>query len=246
MASRWSLPSGSAGFNRFRVWPAGADSYNHTENAQNWDSLDGILGNSPDTNWPPTTGLNGGIYKEIALLQLNVKSELGMVFPWFRPTLSLALPAGCAVCDGSTLDPSQHDFPGGGSITLPNLLNATWVGADPTKALGTAAAAVGASGINDQTGAPGPQGTGGLNQVTQTIQQMPSHDHGGNTGDVGFDNQRVSAGFEVPVLLGSILNNEQGTHHHAISAQGGGSPMENRPRYVGLIPLCRIKYVTTL
>lgn len=246
MAVRWSNPSGGAGFQRFRVWPAGTDSYSHTDLSNNFDTLDGILGNSPDANWPPSTGMNGGIYKEVALLQKNVKSELGQVFPWFRPTLALAIPVGCAVCDGSVLQPSDHDFPGGGTVTLPNLLNSFWVGADPAKSIGTPGAAVGASGHDDATGAPGPQGAGGLNQITQLIEQMPSHDHGGITGDTGFNNQRVDAAFQVNVLLGNVLNGEQASHHHTIAAQGGGSPMENRPRYVGLIPLCRVKYVTTL
>lgn len=62
MTDRWSNPSGSVGFQRFRVWPAGTDSYSHVDLTNNFDEIDAIIGNSPTTNWPPTTGLNGGIY----------------------------------------------------------------------------------------------------------------------------------------------------------------------------------------
>src|SRR5207244_3483199 len=66
---RWSNPSGSIGQHRFRVWPAGPDSYDHTELTANWDHLDGILGAPPSGMWPPTEGINGGIYKLIKDLQ---------------------------------------------------------------------------------------------------------------------------------------------------------------------------------
>jgi hypothetical protein len=46
-------------------------------------------------------------------------------------------------------------------------------------------------------------------------------------------------------LGGSALDGEQGNHAHAISAQGGNQPHENRPRYVGLLPLLKVLYVST-
>lgn len=62
MADRWSNPSGGLGVHRFRVWPAGSDSYDHVELAQNFDTLDALLGIPDSGSWPPTTGVNGGIY----------------------------------------------------------------------------------------------------------------------------------------------------------------------------------------
>lgn len=235
MAVRWSNPSGSAGFDRFKVWPAGTDSYSHSDLAANFDTADAIIGNSPDTNWPPTTGLNGGIYREVTLLQAN-QLQPGMIFPFFRPTLSVPIPAFAHVCDGSTLDASQHDFPGGGSITLPDLVNAFWIGADVNKTIGEAGANPTDGSINSDAGAPGPQGVGGQNSHVLTssesvITQVSLEDD-------AMINTSQSWPFIAPVY--QLFVKALQTESQAAAAH------ENRPRFVGLIPLCVVKLVNSL
>src|SRR5262245_9108077 len=85
MADRWSNPSGSVGVHRFRVWPSGTDSYDHVELAANWDKLDAMIGEPPSGDWPPSEGVNGGIYALIKALQdedTNLQSQItGLVVP---------------------------------------------------------------------------------------------------------------------------------------------------------------------
>ena len=251
MADRWSNPSGGLGIHRFRVWPAGTDSYDHSELTANLDTLDGIIGIPASGDWPPTTGINGGIYKEVTLLQLN-EMPIGTVFFWFRPDDSLALPDGCVVLDGSTLGPSEHDFTGiGGTITLPNLLNASVIGADPNKVNGTDAAAVGNGNINLPAGAPGPQATGGLNEVILSLAQIPAHNHGGGNHKHSYNQQIIqlpSGGINYLFYVRDEITHTLDTNYSGtiINTEGSGAAHENRPKYVGLIPLCKVKRITSL
>jgi len=256
MADRWSNPSGSLGVQRFRVWPGGADSYDHVENAANWDEADDIIGVPSSGTWPPTTGIDGGIYKEVALLALN-EVPIGTVTFWFRPDAGIPIPTGWAVMDGSVVTAGNHEFPGvGGDVTLPNLLNASVIGADPNKSIGTAAAAVGNGNINLAAGAPGPQATGGLNEVILSLSQIASHNHGG--GDHRHSTQRQIIQFIPQAHLPGAVNyeffkrdgytNDDWSEYSGatITSEGGGGAHENRPKYVGLIPLCKVKSISTL
>lgn len=256
MAARYSAPSAAQGVNRFRVWPAGTDQFEHALLVTNWDNLDGIIGIGPVGDWPPSRGVNGGIYAEVSLLKQE-RAPIGSFMWWFRPSVTVPLTTvtnyGWALANGQTLAPSAHSFPGiATSVTLPNVYNAMILGADPTIAVGTAGAAVGSGSENTAAGAPGIGGIGGLNSVAVTIAQMATHDHGGVTSIVGFNNQanKLYDG-NGPVsncmfgLGGSALDGEQGNHAHVISAQGGGQAHENRARYVGLLPLIKVLYVST-
>ncbi len=70
MTDRWSNPSGGLGVHRYRVWPAGTDSYDHSELVANLDKIDAMIGiPSGGGDWPPTEGVNGGIYALIKDLQ---------------------------------------------------------------------------------------------------------------------------------------------------------------------------------
>lgn len=177
ITDRWSNPSGSLGIDRFRVWPAGSDKFSHADLATNWDTLDAIIGVPSTGNWPPTTGIDAGIYKENLLLQ-DERIPIGTVVPWFRPNGAAAIPTYWAACDGSTLTSGNHDFAGiAGSVTLPDLRNKFILGANAADANGAAAAAVTDSTIDSATGAPGPQASGGSNKIVQTTAQMPGHSH---------------------------------------------------------------------
>lgn len=305
MTDRWSAPndvnlSASTG-DRFHVWPAGSDSYAHQDLADNWDTLDAIIGRPSSGNWPPSAGTDGGIYKEVALLQ-DERVPIGTVVPWFRPNDSIPLPTNWAACDGSTLTVGNHNFPGvAGSVVLPDLRNKFILGADAAKTSGTAAALVTDAGIDTFAGAPGESTVGGSNKIVQSIAQMPVHghtftgnalgahghsftgsalgphshysvDHSGNhdfrfrndlTGnggskavaDIGgadgatsyyygldFHTSTDSAGTPV----GSISSTGAGTPSGSISNTGSGSPMDNRPRWVGLIFICKVLNATTI
>lgn len=176
MTDRWSNPSGGLGIDRFRVWPAGSDNFSHADLADNWDNLDALIGVPSSGNWPPTTGIDGGIYHEVLLLQ-DERVPIGTVVAWFRPNGATAIPTNWAACDGTALSSGQHNFPGGGTVTLPDLRNKFILGANAADANGAAAALVTDGTIDSATGAPGPQASGGSNKIVQSIAQMPSHNH---------------------------------------------------------------------
>jgi len=174
MADRWSEPSGSLGTERFRVWPLSTDSYDHDEMAANWDKLDAIIGVPVTGEWPPEGGLYGAIVNARA-----AAVPLGVLFPFFRPSLDVDLPDGAVAADGSVLNDTQHDF-GSGDVTLPDLRNRFILGADPSKDVGAAGAAAGTAGTDTAAGAPGPQAVGGSNAVALTTATTPAHTHTGS------------------------------------------------------------------
>lgn len=255
MTDRWSNPSGGLGVQRFHVWPAGSDSYSHADLAANWDALDAILGiPSSGAAWPSSTGIDGGIYKEIQLAK-NGGIGVGTVVSFFRPSTSVPIPTGWAVCDGSVLTSSEHAFPGiSGNVTLPDLRNAFVLGADPTKSIGTAAAAVGTGNIDIAAGAPGPQAEGGSNEIIQTVDQMPAHTHPLNstssTGDFLRGDPTLPAQHSYGSFGWSFTGGPYGFQPISVSGSigstGNGDAMDNRPRWVGLIYICYVLPPTTI
>lgn len=102
--------------------------------------------------------------------------------------------------------------------------------------------------------------TGGKNKVALTVNEMPSHNHGGSTSEDGNHNHysdfntyksatedsaddytrnrfaRANGDYEVQ----RITSNSTGEHAHTISAQGGGQAHENRPPYYALAYIIKI------
>jgi hypothetical protein len=268
MASRWSNPSGQLGIYRFRVWPAGEDKYNHIELAQNWEKVDAMIGVSPDgTQWPPTEGVNGGLYAVVKNLKDNIL-PIGMMLAWHRPSLAIPIPTGFAICDGTTLSASEHSFPGISSpVTLPDLRNRFIIGADYTKTIGQSGVSITDSAINSSSGAPGPQGVGGSNTATISTAAMPAHSHSGeawsgwspielmwyqNT-DIGqpigdppqWERKDLPTGGGAQPCHG-VGGWQNGQHRHKLenlSTEGSGAVHDNRPAYVGLIWIMKVKNI---
>jgi len=261
--------------------------------ADNWDLLDDILGiPSGGADWPITKGIDAGIYGLITSLTNTVQTlaggvagtaalmPIGAVIAWFRADESIDIPDGFNVCDGTVLTAGNHDFAVGGSVTMPDLRNRFILGADASKSIGTAGAAVGSGSIDDSSGAPGPQGTGGSNQNTLTTSTIPSHAHTATTATSGNhthsinDPMHAHGAHKEYASNTSILYDQSGqkfgtsgavinflpwidesptgislyaagshTHTITVSNTGGGSPHENRPRWMGLIYICKVKNV---
>lgn len=270
MTDRWSNPSGGLSVDRFHVWPAGTDSYSHADLAANWDKLDRMFGiPSGGGNWPPTEGIDGGLYALIQALQLD-RAPLGSLWFWYRPNTSVPTTLysnyGWVIADGSTLTASQHSFPGGGSITLPNLLNMFVVGADVTKTIGAAGVAYTDPNVSLPAGAPGPQGTLGANTVGLTEAQNGPHGHTASVvvTDPGHDHPAPNGGQFETVVPGSnfpLWNNGNGNLNGVdavttasaktnigvavtVNSDGSGSAHENRPLAIGLVPIVKVKYAT--
>lgn len=267
VAARWSNPSGSIGVHRFRVWPEDEDRYNHIELAQNWEKVDAMIGVAPDgSTWPATTGLDGGLYDVINTLQGSIL-PVGMMFAWNRPSPAIPLPVGFAICDGTTLSASQHDFPGiVTSVVLPDMRNRFVLGADSSYTIGQAGVAVSHANVDVAAGAPGPGGVGGSNTATISQAAMPTHNHGGSSwtgwSDLGllwYNDADVVAhakagNFEKvthPAVPGGQPCHgaggwNQAQHRHkleSISTEGSNAVHDNRPSYVGLIWIMKVKNI---
>lgn len=76
---------------------------------------------------------------------------LGTILAWWQPSKpggGYTIPTGFALANGQTLlAPSGHDFPGGGSVVLPNLISKVPIGADPAAAYNATGAVVGMNGV---------------------------------------------------------------------------------------------------
>ena len=102
--------------------------------------------------------------------------------------------------------------------------------------------------------------TGGANTVTLTVNQIPSHNHGGSTGSDGAHQHYADFNTYKNAAEGSqddytrnrfarangdheiqrVSTNNTGAHTHAIPAQGGGQSHENRPPYYALCYLIKV------
>lgn len=98
--------------------------------------------------------------------------------------------------------------------------------------------------------------TGGEDRHMLTINEMPTHNHGGTTGDDGAfsqsftDNYRSTEGLALlgggrTVASDGNSNQEetisQPDHTHTIESQGGNQSHENRPSYYVLAYIIRVK-----
>jgi microcystin-dependent protein len=260
MAPRWSNPSGQAGQRRFRVWPEGSDKYNHAELAANWDAIDAIIGVPEDgSDWPSTTGVGGGLWAEVQSLETS-SLPVGTTISWWRPSAVVPVPTGFEICDGRSISEANHDFGAIGTVVLPDMRNRFVIGADPDTAIGTAGVAASHADVNNADGAPGPQGLGGSNTATLTVAQMPAHTHAGSkTGWSALALHWYTTQGQSPAMDGDLdfgpysASNSTSTggggwrtgiHRHVLnglSYVGASVPHENRPAYVGVLWIMKVK-----
>lgn len=146
---------------------------------------------------------------------------LGDVFLWWvPPTAPHTAPDGCELADGRTLVAGQHDFPVAGSITLPNLLGRTFIGADVAKAWGTASSPMpeGTPPSESPRYAPGVGGIGGDN-ARRDLRHAHTFEHSHNV--QGIDHLHGVGSLYVPDHAHGIGGD--GFHGHSIAGSNLGT-----------------------
>lgn len=89
--------------------------------------------------------------------------------------------------------------------------------------------------------------TGGNEDINLTVNQLPSHDHGGTTGNhtcvsaVTPTYVNVAAGADENVVDDITVTDTP--HNHSISATGAGADIDIRPPYYALCFIMRDAYV---
>ena len=157
----------------------------------------------------------------------------GAIIMWNGSTV----PAGWALCDGGT-----YTWAAGGTTTAPNLIDRFIVGANNSGGTGTA-------GTNNVSN------TGGNNNITLSISQMPAHDHGGTTNsggahthDVSYDRSNSTSDGGGPGVSNredgrstvTVTSTSAGSHSHTIASQGSGSAIDIRPRFYALAYIMKL------
>lgn len=164
------------------------------------------------------------------------------------------------LCDGTPVAASDSPIKG---RSKPNMQDRFIMGTVDAPDVAGSPISGGANAIPDR-----PQGATG--DTTLTIEQMPAHDHGGNTGDKGpwsinTDGGRLvrSDGNSTPSGMdgtkgelnctwsGSRDPGQVPAHNHPISAQGGNKPHshtlpavpghDNRPQFQAMYYIIRVK-----
>lgn len=246
-------------------WTEGNDPYDHSQLASNFQKVDehdhtigkghrltgaALEDESLETaqykNLSVTNAkLAGGITAE--KLAPGVLSMLGQFMWWWRPNGLTPLPAsGWMICAGQTISSSEHEFPGGGSITLPNLIGRTIFGME--------VANIGIS------GGVASIFLGHSHSVNNHSHTVPPHSHPINL-ESGFNyatNLKISQNLEGNSWVHAD-NNSGVEHRHSINGEVGtqgpwetsgatpgtseglNTPVSIIPPYMGLLPLVRVK-----
>jgi len=135
------------------------------------------------------------------------------------------IPKGWRLCDGGLLN----------GVTTPDLRGRFVLGYNNGTENGVNGTSINGGNTNLDTGARvGETLSGTVGKIggevlhTLTNNEMPTHNHGGITGETGFGSSTVDAAVSLttnPALNGS------GTHQHSISNDGGSLPHNNLPPF---------------
>ena len=211
---------------RFNVWNELSDEYRHTELANNWDLLDAMFGRmpsgvgyGPNTAWPPSVGIGGGLYAQINLL-MQARSPIGEVIDWWYPfsgsetetditNLVNQHAPGFAICDGRKV--TDHDFSNPSDTVsapsefyAPDLRNQFIIGASATNAPGTATLDPGVAVANDSSLAPG------------VVRTQPAS---GAYAAIGIAGSNMQA--SIPINIPDHFHRHSHTHFYGGIATGG-------------------------
>lgn len=130
-------------------WDLLSDPYDHNQLAANFNTLDAhdhTPGKGPRITTPAiqTEAVTNPKLANLSVSTIKVQDDaitaqqmdrdyvhpVGSIMPWWRPNALTAIPDGWVICTGQVLTESEHDFAGGGSVTLPDLRNRFLLGSD--------------------------------------------------------------------------------------------------------------------
>lgn len=246
-------------------WTEGSDPYDHVQLAGNFQKIDehdhttgkGVrlvggslvneaIGTAQIANASVTNAkLAGGITSD--KLAAGITGAPGDFKWWWRPNASVALPDAIRwqICAGQTLGSSAHEFEGGGTIILPNLIGRTVFGME-VSGIGVSG---GAAAIN----------TFHSHSVNAHTHHINGHSHFLNleTGLNANTNLQVQQNVGGNAWAHTDNANNQ-AHKHSIggssetveldtnaataTTDGQGGTFSIIPPYYGLLPLMRVKY----
>ena len=176
-----------------------------------------------------------------AQLDVSAQAPVGVVFTFAGRS---AIPTGYALCDGRTLN--RSDFPRGFDFATAEV-----AAGNPLWTVNAGAATFTVPNLSSRfvySGALASIGqTAGEASHTLNIGELPVHNHGGVTGNVGsgpipvpspLPNWQYSlygaAGYEA------ASNNARNDHNHSIPNQGSGTAHNNMPPYVVLALIVKV------
>jgi len=129
-------------------WDQASDPYDHNQLAANFNTLDAhdhtpgegpritrtaiqdaAINTAKVDNLAITTGKIANNAVTAQKMDRQYVHPIGSIMPWWRPSGATAIPDGWLVASGQVVSAGQHDFPGGGAVTLPDLRNRFLLGA---------------------------------------------------------------------------------------------------------------------
>lgn len=200
---------------------------------------------SEQFNWQDFSSLSGKTNKELLAEIQSLQAQIASLQPAPAGSIMIwpsnTIPTGWHLCDGSSM--SRTEF-----ASLFSTIGTTFGSNDSSSfnlpdMRGLYVAGRGANGYNNINS------KGGANTVQLTVNEIPSHNHGGNTGnESNSHNHGFNLGIRENVKRGTTgsealfstfgggtdlsIKNNTTTHNHPISSQGGGAAHENRPPYI--------------
>lgn len=183
---------------------------------------------------------------------------IGEVIYWWCPSSinpNTQFPAGFVPAEGQTLAAGDHDFPGGGSITLPDLRNVFVIGADRAKTRATGGsqldnpgnapglAYVGGSNSHTLTsGESGTNGSGATDPVNNFIAVFDEGEPPGTGPNVDDTNHTYNALKQFWSGSPASELSNSANHAHGLAERDADFAHNNMPRHHGLIALMKVKY----